>query len=177
MDFSAIEEDLIFDVTTNISCVEIPIEDDIIYEDREYFFIFLTSDDPKVSITRPMTNITIIDNDQLTIGFEMENYEAKEDQGSVEVCVRTRGIYQNNKVVRLSTKDIDAEAPNDYANIEVILMFDSTTDRQCVNITIENDMTLENVERFEVLLDRLDDTRVILMPERVEVIITDDDGK
>ena len=176
-DFKADVITFSFNEVTSVACAQIPIEDDMIFEDHEHFFIFLTRNDIDAPVMRTMANITIIDNDQLTIGFEMENYIANEDRGYVEVCVRTRGIYQNNKVVRLTTKDIDAEAPNDYANIEVILMFDSTTDRQCVNITIENDMTLENVEMFEVLLDRLDDTRINLSPERAKVIIIDDDGK
>ena len=177
-DFKADVITFSFNEITSVACAQIPIEDDMIFEDHEHFFIFLTSNDPDVSGMRQTANITIIDNDKVSVGFEMEVYRVIESQGYVEVCVGIRdGVSQREIDIRLATNDIDTEAPNDYTNISTILTFYSTIDRQCANITIENDMTLENVERFEVLLDRLDETRVNLMPERAEVIITDDDGK
>ena len=177
-DFNADVVTLSFDEIISIACAQIPIEDDIISEELEHFTVFLTSDDPSVVLLRQMANIIIFDNDKVTIGFEMEVYTVNEDQESVDICVEIReGVFENEIGIRLTTKDIDTEAPNDYANISMILTFDNDMDKQCVNIILDNDMILENNETFEVLLDRLDDTRVILMPERAEVIIIDDDGK
>ena len=177
-DFNADVLTLSFDEKISIACAQIPIEDDIISEELEHFTVFLTSDDPSVVLLRQMANIIIFDDDKVTIGFEMEVYTVNEDQEFVDICVEIiEGVLQNEIGIRLTTKDIDTEAPNDYANISMILTFDNGMDKQCVNIILENDMILENNETFEVLLDRLDDTRVILMPERAEVIIIDDDGK
>ena len=176
-DFKADVVTLSFNEVTSVACAQIPIEDDIISEELEHFTVFLTSDDTSVVLLRQMANIIIFDDDKVTIGFEMEVYVVNEDQEFVDICVEVRGVFENEIGIRLTTKDIDTEAPNDYANFSMILTFDNGMDKQCVNIILENDMILENNETFEVLLDRLDDTRVILMPERAEVIIIDDDGK
>ena len=54
-----------------------------------------------------MSIVTILDNDMIGIGLEREDYEATEDQGSVEVCaVITSGSIQRQLVARLVTADI-----------------------------------------------------------------------
>ena len=166
--------------TNSISkaCVNITIEDDSILEDSENFTVTITSGDPDVSFETAEAKISIMDNDNITIGFEMEKYSAREDQESVEVCARVReGILQRRVSVLFSTKAGDASSPEDYANTSILLSFDGNNERDCVNISITNDMTLEGVEVFEVILNALNEPRVILSPQRAEVSITDDDGQ
>ena len=44
-------------------CVNISIEDDQILEDEEVFFVQLTTNDIQVVLSRPLSNVTILDND------------------------------------------------------------------------------------------------------------------
>ena len=176
-DFSGISEVLTFDQSTSRVCAEIPIEDDDISEDPEDFRVILTSEDPDVSSNRPEADVTIVDDDQVTIGFEREQYSIGEDQNTVQVCARIReGSLEREVEVTLLTQDGSAVAPDDYASVSVELTFDSSRDSQCVNISIENDNTLEGMEDFKVSLDSGNEERVSLSPERATVSIIDDDG-
>ncbi len=177
-DFTNLLSTFIFNEATSINCADIPIQDDDISEDPEDFAVVISSEDPDVSSTRPMANVTIIDNDNVTIGFEMEVYPAREDQGTVQVCARLmEGSLGREVAIILSTQDGSAREPEDYAGVSVTLSFDETTVVQCANITLGNDSVLEGVEEFQVVLDSGDEEGIELSPERAVVMITDDDGK
>ena len=61
--------------------------------------------------------------------------------------------------------------------MSTILMFHSCETRQCTNITITNDVGLENTESFSITLLRATDTKnITLDPVVGEIKITDDDG-
>ena len=169
---------LTFNQSTSRVCVDIPIQDDDTSEDPEDLRVFLTSEDPDVSSTRPEANVTIVDDDEVTIGFEREQYSIGEDQGNVEVCVEVReGSLEREIVITLLTQDSSsAVTPQDYMNISVELTFDPNSSIQCVNISIVNDDILEGVEDIEILLVSGNEERVNLSPERATVQITDDDG-
>ena len=172
---------LTFNQTTRRACADIPIEDDEASEDPEDFPVVLSTPDPDVSSTRPRVNVTLLDQDNVTIGFEMEVYPAREDQDVVLVCARVQaGSLQRQVSVLLLTRNGSATAPEDYSATaeSVALVFgESTAEVQCVNVSLENDEVLEGVEMFEVVLDSGDEERVTLSPERAVVVITDDDGK
>ena len=57
-------------------------------------------------------------------------------------------------------------------------MFAQCERRVCANLTVENDGTLEEMESFEVTLERTPglDHRIILAPVTAEINIIDDDG-
>ena len=63
----------------------------------------------------------------------------------------------------------------DYSSVPTPLKFDSCETRQCTNITIMNDMLVENTESFSVTLVRTADldTRITLDPDVGEIVITD----
>ena len=67
----------------------------------------------------------------------------------------------------------------DYIGLSMILTFDACDIRECVNITIVNDLVDEPVEEFDVTLERTPglDSRISLRPVDARVIIHDDDGK
>ena len=58
------------------------------------------------------------------------------------------------------------------------LLFSPCDRRICVNLTVENDETLEKTESFEVTLERTPglDHRILLAPVTAEINIIDDDG-
>ena len=177
-DFKREEMMLTFDQNVSRVCIDIPIEDDDISEDPEDFPVILTSDDPDVSSTRPMTNVTIVDDDVVTIGFENEVYPSREDQGTVQVCARIFNSTLDREVtITLMTRDDTATEPDDYTSISTSISFDRETEEQCVDIPLENDDILESLENFEVILDPEDEERIILSPEIAVVMVVDDDCK
>jgi len=56
------------------------------------------------------------------------------------------------------------------------LTFQPGSDRQCVEVEIENDDELENEEQFTVTITT-EEERVTLEPDSTTVAITDDDGE
>lgn len=71
------------------------------------FNIEITSSDSDISISPPMSVVSIVDNDMIGIGLEEEEYETSEDENSVEICVVvTTGSIQRQLVASLVTVDI-----------------------------------------------------------------------
>ena len=67
----------------------------------------------------------------------------------------------------------------DYAALSaVILDFDACDTRQCVFLTVEDDLVLEMDESLEITLNRTAglDSRITLDPTEGEVVIVDTDG-
>ena len=67
----------------------------------------------------------------------------------------------------------------DYAALSaVILDFDACDTRQCVFLTVEDDLVLEMDESLEITLNRTAglDSRITLDPTEGEVVIVDNDG-
>ena len=66
----------------------------------------------------------------------------------------------------------------DYIGLSTILNFPACETKQCVNVTIVDDDVLENVESFDVTLERTPglDMRITLDPVDGVVEITDDEG-
>ena len=69
-------------------------------------------------------------------------------------------------------------SPFDYFAVTTILMFDACQMRSCVNVTIRNDVILENLESFNVALERTSDldSRITLNLVNEVVVIIDNDG-
>lgn len=110
-DYLTTEAVLSFNQVTSRACANIPISNDNRTEDPEDFPITLVPDgeDPD-DPNNPMTNVTIIDDDGVTIGFEMETYTAMEDQGTVEVCVVIiTGRLSRSVTVFLDSRDLSAQ--------------------------------------------------------------------
>ena len=170
---------LFFDMSTARACANIPITDNNVTEPPEEFCVVLYQEDGDPEDPgNPKTTITITDDDAVTIGFEMEVYTTREDQGSVQVCALIReGVLAREVVITLITEDDTAQSFEDYSPLSVMLSFNQDTSVQCVDISLTNDDTLENVEQFVVLLESEDGVPVILSPERAVVMIIDDDGE
>ena len=108
-DFSAVSADLTFDESTSRACVDIPVEDDDIVENPDVFTVEIRGGDPDVVFDPPSSTVTIIDNDRVEIGFEMERYEGEEG-GVVEVCaIIMDGSLDRPVIVRVFTQDISAK--------------------------------------------------------------------
>ena len=142
------------------------------------------------------------------VGLEKTFYSVNESEGVVEVCAAV--MYCNSPStecpiafpfnVSLSTDDdsagivgdkllcssiscmilYSAVAPMDYGALSTILMFAGCQNRNCVNISIEDDAVVENAELFNVTLERAEDldSRIMLNRSRVDgkIEIKDNDG-
>lgn len=101
---------LTFSPDVDRQCIEVPIIDDLVSEDPEMFVVIISSDDPDASIDNPEAPVTIVDDDSVTIGLEMEVYSASEDVSSIEVCAAiVVGMLDREALVTLSTEDSTAE--------------------------------------------------------------------
>ena len=109
-DYTSVEVELTFDETVSLSCVDIPIVDNDFIEEQESFTVTLTSSDPDVTFMPPTAPVFIVDDDSVTIGFEMELYNAAEGNGSVELCaVLLEGTLERDVTVTLETQDGSAQ--------------------------------------------------------------------
>ena len=131
MDFSNTSLDLTFGPFSTTKTVVVPILNDAVSEDMEYFSLVLMSTDSAVSLNPVIANITIIDDSDskyhqpiciycsvlcmcqtdffasavVTVGFNAVNYSVLEDAGSVNVTVSIlNGTLARNIVVTLSTE-------------------------------------------------------------------------
>jgi hypothetical protein len=109
VDFSAVAVELQFNETTSRACADIPITDDNRVELPENFTVEIRSDDPDVNFIPPTSTVTIIDNDRVVVGFEMEQYQ-EEEGGMVEVCsILMNGTLERSLIVEIFTGDISAQ--------------------------------------------------------------------
>ena len=66
----------------------------------------------------------------------------------------------------------------DFVGVTEVVMFDSCDVENCINITIVDDLILENIESFTVTLQEAPghDERIELDPTNADIIINDNDG-
>ena len=110
-DFSPISVDASFNETTSRACVDISINDDGIFEDSESFTFTISGDEQGMDFVSPTTaTVTIVDDDQVSIGFAMPRYEGDEGE-MVEVCAAVSGsvTMERSVMVRLTTEDSSAK--------------------------------------------------------------------
>ena len=195
VDFSAVAVELQFNETTSRACADIPITDDNRVELPENFTVEIRSDDSDLDFEPSTSTVTIIDNDRVVIGFEMEQYQG--DEGAVvEVCAMlSNGSLEMDLLVQIFTEDLTAKGslsaryknyelqcffiqtePDDYQAINSELMFGLDTARLCVSVSLDSDGILEDTEELQLTLAS-QETAVILDPEKAVVSILDTDGK
>lgn len=87
VDFTSLSNvSLIFTGANGLDCVDIFILDDETVEVNETFSVLLASPNAAVDISQNSANITVIDDDTLTIGWSSLSYTVVEDSASATVC-------------------------------------------------------------------------------------------
>ena len=73
---------------------------------------------------------------------------------------------------------IFTEEPTDYIGLSRTLNFAACNTRQCVNVSIVNNLVDEAVEEFDISLVETSglDSRITLQPVDARVVIHDDEG-
>ena len=73
-----------------------------------------------------------------------------------------------------------ADSPADHVALSTILTINKCSNRECVDITIQDDLVLEQRESFRVMLEKppgFDEERIKLGIVEKEVTIVEDDGE
>ncbi|XP_064387556.1 uncharacterized protein LOC135335860 isoform X4 [Halichondria panicea] len=177
--------------TSRRSCFMFEITDDNRYEFEEQFslrFIALEgtiADNIVLNIVLDPSgsDITILDDTEVTVGFINSPYSAREDE---ELIIFTVGVTSNhtlNRDIELSfltvnglIADFAAMAGLDYTsiiNMPIIL----SAGMQSINISVEliNDPIFENNEMFQGILTIISGERVSLSPGTANATIIEDD--
>ena len=118
-----------------------------------------------------LLTITAID-----IAFEQTLYTMQEDVIQQEVCMVIEGGTLARPVdLMISSSDITAQAPDDYNKISYLTSYShSDGARKCINVTIVDDVLVENTETFKLWLTSKDEA-VSLISDHLTVVIIDND--
>lgn len=90
-----------------VQCTHITITDDQILESTELFKVLASSEMPRVSVTPNTSNVFIIDNDHVTVGFEEVLFNVSEDlesERNITVCVELTGEIERRVLVTVATE-------------------------------------------------------------------------
>ena len=119
----------------------------------------------------------VITDTGITLGFEKTNYTVYEDDSTLEVCVICQGGRLNRPLdLTIASSDGSASAPMDYSNLFLTTNFlESVDHRLCVNVTIVDDLLLEDDESFTLLLTSAD-RAVSMTLNSTTVTILDNDA-
>ncbi|CAI8027924.1 hypothetical protein GBAR_LOCUS15904, partial [Geodia barretti] len=117
------------------------------------------------------------------LGITRNNINVAEDVGHAQVCVAVETSSMECPLdypfdVQVRTIDYSAVSPDNFTAQKMTLTFPPCTPSLCVNITINDDSTLEKEEVFNVLLD-LDggasEHNITLVKNKTMVVIMDND--
>lgn len=91
-------------------CSDFNLINDTIYEPTERFAIILAVENGTsgVSIHIPRATVDILDNDEVSVGFEASSYETNEGAGHVEVCLVMNGITETEVECTITTQPATA---------------------------------------------------------------------
>ena len=188
-DYTELTETLTFDADTLMVPVTVMIEDDMLLELDQHFFVELSGN--RVSDSASVARVTILDNDvdagELPDGddpssgpgegevlFEELRYDVLEGAGSVTLVAILSGAISSSENVSVSVTTIDGSATvagDDYTETTLTLQFTSTVRRLPVTVDILDDVLVEGDEFFDV---KLSGDRVSSVSSVARVTISDD---
>ena len=171
----------------------IPITDDSLFEGSESFTVTLSvsassigPDSPTIQLNPGVAYVTIVDDDEVIIGFQETTYRIDEDTATVGVTIAVLSGRLAPGVdigVNYFTSDDSARSGSDYTIATGTLIFNSGLTQQTIKIALIDDKISErgadgsDEERFTVGLTAVDPTipNVLLLPSETEVLIVDNE--
>ena len=101
-DFVSLSVELILTSSSVRQCGSIVIHPDAILEVDEAFTAQLSSSDPRVMITAPTSDITILNNDNVTVSLQAASYNIQEGN-STQIFAELTGSSERTVAVTLTT--------------------------------------------------------------------------
>ena len=166
--------------------IVVPLIDDNLAENDETFTIRLFEPPDGlpsfIELYNDTYEVTIQNDDDVTIGFQETTHRVDEDAGSVEakIAVLTGSLADNTEVtVRYSTSDDTAIAGQDYTAVSDVLTFTQSNAQQRISIPVINDDIFDGVdpERFVVNIFNVNEPPISGLteaPAQAEVLIIGD---
>ena len=164
------------------------INDNLVETDVESFEVTLSTQEtnPGIRVRSFPSNVSISDDDSVTVSLSSDEYSVDEASGTVEITVQVDGGPANCPVafpfsVHLSTLDgtaVDGDTTFDFTNLtSATLVFDPCQRESDIEITISNDLMVERTETFRLKLERTAtlDESIRLGRTEATVEIEDDD--
>ena len=154
--------------------------DDQLTEGAETLELRLLSASSGVNVATPgVVDVTIMDDDIVTIGFALNSYYVAENSGLQEIEIEvTGGTLPEALTVAVTTVAGTATAPDDYADTRQEIMLSATDTRGSISIPIELDSLIEGIESFEVVLSLLENSPladvIVFDPMTATVSISDE---
>lgn len=141
----------------------------------------LTATDPQVNIDVNEFNVSILDNDSVSINFVHSAYSGSEAEEEVSVCVELGAVVERLVTAQLTTSSATAKSTLDFTPVNSELSFQpGAKTRLCRTVNIENDTILEDEEYFFLNLFTTDSALYTddgsSNSSTVVVTITDDDS-
>ena len=154
VDYSSVERSVTIPSGETSAIVSIFATDDQFTEGAETLELRLLSASSGVNVATPnVVDVTIIDDDIVTIGFALSSYSITENSGLQEIEIEVKGgTLAEPLTVAVATVARTATAPDDYADTRHEIVLSTTDTRGSILIPIELDSLIEGTESFEVVL-------------------------
>ncbi|CAI8026694.1 FRAS1-related extracellular matrix protein 2 [Geodia barretti] len=185
-DFVAVDGlQLTFQAFQNRACTSVTINDDDMLEQTESFFARINITHPHSHITLgiPSVEITIVNDDEATVGLENTTYTVMENELKLYVCVVVNAPLVDCPIVfpfelLFVATAATAFQGSDYRVRDPTLRFGACAMRQCLTVDIIDNNLIEDAETFNLTLIHLprgstDD--ITLHPTVATVTIEDED--
>ncbi|EDO42401.1 predicted protein [Nematostella vectensis] len=155
----------------------VQIFDDEILENDKDFFLVLSSNDPIANLRQTYINLTIVNDDNATIGFTSSSVTVAENAGNLSLPLTVKsGILGIPIEITFAITNISASSSRDHRLHYSSVTFTQEEPSQHATVTIINDATLENTESFNITATTTS-PHVTLNYSSVTVTITDHGDK
>ncbi|CAI8041949.1 hypothetical protein GBAR_LOCUS23280, partial [Geodia barretti] len=157
-------------------CVNMVYHDDNIVETDEVFQVYVTNSpglQPSIRVDRTRYDITIKDNDVVTIGPDPVNINVNESMGVVEVCIVAEDGFDGDCPVGFPL-NLTLQISEDYTESLVFGECDELD--QCLVLSITDDDRVEEDEQLSIILKNTYEMENILLRSGSLTVIDDDDA-
>ena len=182
VDYSSLGRSVTIPSGETSTIISIFATDDQLTEGAETFELRLLSASSGVNVATPnVVDVTIMDDDIVTIGFALNSSYVAENSGLQEIEIEVKGGTLAEALnVAVATVAGTATAPDDYADTRQEIVLSATDTRGSISIPIELDSLIEGTESFEVVLSLPENSPlsdgVVFDPMTATVTIIDTDS-
>ncbi|XP_064387502.1 uncharacterized protein LOC135335845 isoform X3 [Halichondria panicea] len=137
---------------------------------------------PSGVVTGTITSaeVQVRDDDEVSVGFNVESVTVEESDGMFRMCVRLNRPAAENIIVSLATQDGSAIDGQDYNSSSIpseLLIAAGETEACFMGDIIEDGIPGEGTESFTIVITGVDQSGVTISRDTTQVIIQDsDDG-